>query len=213
MIILGLTGSIGMGKTTAAKMLRDIGVPVHCSDDAVHDALNKGGKAVSAVSQAFPAAYDKKSDSIDRKKLGKIVFEDDKKRAALEAILHPLVRESQDAFIKEQKKHGTSIVCLDIPLLYETGAEARTDYVMVVSAPKAVQKQRVLARPDMTEDKFEAILKTQLSDKEKRKRADFVIPTGVGMDHTRQHLTDTINKLKGGPPKKYESNRFPTHEF
>lgn len=213
MIILGLTGSIGMGKTTTAEMLKDMGIPVHCSDDAVHQALDKGGKAVAEVAKSFPSTYDKDTDSINRTKLGKIVFENDQKRAALEAILHPLVKDSQDKFIKDHKKQGTSIVCLDIPLLYETGAENRVDYVMVVSASQAIQKKRVLSRPGMTEEKYKAILKTQLSDEDKRKKADFVIPTGVSKDHTRQHLTDTINKLKGGPPKKYESNRFPTHEF
>jgi dephospho-CoA kinase len=213
MIIIGLTGSVGMGKSTAAGMLKDMGVPVHCSDEEVHSLLAKGGAGVGPVRALFPESYDKKSDSIDRAALGQIVFKDDEKKKALEDVLHPLVQKAQQKFIREQTKAGAEMVVLDIPLLYETGAESRLDYVLVVSAPSFIQKQRVMAREGMTEERFNAIVGSQMSDVEKRKRADFVIPTGAGKAYTRNELERVINKLKRGPSYKNESNRFPTHDL
>ena len=176
MTIIGLTGSIGMGKTTAAQMLRSLGVPVHCSDSAVHELLSPKGAAEQAVLAAFPSL----KAPIDRKALGKIVFEDTEKRERLEAILHPLVQQAQQAFIAKHRGLGVRIVALDIPLLFETGAETRVDITMVVTAPAHIQAARVMARPGMTEERFAAILSRQMPDAEKRERANYIINSGLG---------------------------------
>ena len=189
MIILGLTGSIGMGKSTAAKMLRELGVPTHESDSAVHELLAVGGAAEKAVLKAFPAL----TAPIDRKALGQIVFGNKAQLATLESILHPLVQTAQGQFIAAHT--DKSIVALDIPLLFETGAETRINKTIVVTAPAEIQAQRVLARPNMTQQKFTAILATQMPDKEKRTRADFVVETGVGFDDTMQQLKEILIQL------------------
>lgn len=196
MIIVGLTGSIGMGKSVATAMLRDMGVPVHCSDEAVHTLMGSNGAAVDVVADAFPGVLNKKDRSIDRRALGEQIFGHDEKRKKLEAIIHPLVVQSQARFIADNARLHTKIVVLDIPLLFETGAEARVDYTIVVSAPDFVQRQRVLARPHMTEEKFSTILNTQIPDFEKRRRTDFVVETGIGMAETRQALERIIKTLK-----------------
>jgi dephospho-CoA kinase len=144
--ILGLTGSIGMGKSTAAKMLRRMGVPVHCADEAVHKLLAAHGKAVRAIAKLFPPAFHKRTRAIDRKVLGAAAFADARVMKKLETILHPLVEKAERDFLKRAKMARAPVVVLDIPLLYETGAYQRVDAVMVVSAPAAVQKKRVLAR-------------------------------------------------------------------
>jgi dephospho-CoA kinase len=195
MIILGLTGSIGMGKSTAAAMFRDMGVPVHESDAAVHKLLAPGGACVAPVLQAFPEADDGQG-GIDRAALGRIVFNDAAARKRLEAILHPPVVRLQQEFIAAQKKQGAPVVVLDIPLLYETGAEKRVDYVIVVTAPPEVQRARVLAR-GLTEAQFHARLATQTPDAEKRKKADFVVQTGMGLDYTRAELRSILDRVKG----------------
>ncbi len=197
MIIVGLTGSIGMGKSVATSMFRDMGIPVHCSDEAVHALLGPQGDAVNAVDAAFPGVKNKRDNSIDRKALGAMIFGHDENRKNLENIIHPLVVASQKRFIAEQSKHQQSIVVLDIPLLYETGADARVDKVIVVSAPSFIQRQRVLARPGMTREKFEAIRASQMQDTEKRRRADYVVQTGIGRAYTRNALTRIIKQLKG----------------
>lgn len=194
MIVLGLTGSIGMGKSTAANMLRQLGIPVHESDAEVHTLLGQGGRGVEAVRAAFPKSYN--DGAIDRKKLGAIVFKDDEKRLLLESILHPLVREGQESFKRQARANGLDVVVLDIPLLYETGGEARVDKVIVVTAPFFVQKERVMARPGMDEARFHAILEKQIPDAEKCARADFVVHTGLGLAHTMQELKDVLSEVR-----------------
>jgi dephospho-CoA kinase len=211
MIVIGLTGSIGMGKTTAANMLRDMGVPVHDSDAAVHELLAAGGAGVAPVAARFPAAFDSKAQAIRRDVLGRLVFGDPEKRRALEEILHPLVRESQAVFIRGQQRAGIGIVALDIPLLFETGAENRVDCTVVVTAPYEIQRQRVLARPGMDEEQFQKRLASQMSDAEKRKRADFIVQTGVGFAHTRAELAQVLRLIREKGPGN-GNRRLPSHD-
>ena len=194
MIVLGLTGSIGMGKSTAARMLRRLGLPVHDADGVVHRLLAKGGAAVPAVAEAFPGV--ERDGAIDRQALGARVFGDGAALLRLEAILHPLVRRSQSAFLKRQVRQRRPIAVLDIPLLFETGAERICDKVIVVSAPALVQNARVLARPGMTADKLAAIQDQQMSDREKRRRADFVVPTGLRKADALRRLRKIVRLLR-----------------
>ncbi len=195
MIVLGLTGSIGMGKSGAAKMLRLMGVPVHDSDKAVHDALLPHGAAFQKVSKLFPSALNK--GMIDRKKLGAIVFDDKEALKKLEAILHPAAQAGQQKFIRSMRGKGRRVVCLEIPLLFETGADERVDYTITVSAPPAIQKRRVMARPGMTETKFKSILESQWPDAEKRAVSDFVVDTGMGYARTFRQLKNIVEFVKG----------------
>ncbi len=195
MIVLGITGSIGMGKSTLAAMLEEMGVPVHNSDMAVHEALSPGGAAFEEVAVTFPDAWDKKTHTIDRKKLGAIVFGDADKRKELEAIVHPAVWDSQNKFRMKYNRLGLKAVALDIPLLFETGAEERVDYTIVASAPFDIQRRRVLARPNMSEEKFAAILATQMPDNEKKRRADYVVETGMGLGHSRRALEKILREV------------------
>lgn len=194
MVILGLTGSIGMGKSTAAAMLRRLGVPVHDADATVHRLLGRGGKAVAAVAEAFPAVLE--DGAIDRARLGAAVFEDRAALRRLEAILHPLVRDDSRAFVKRQARRRVPLVCLDIPLLFETGGEHRCDAVLVVTAPALVQASRVLRRPGMTRARFEAIRAAQVADREKRRRADFVVTSGLGKRETLRRLAAIVRLLR-----------------
>lgn len=196
MKIIGLTGSIGMGKSFATAVLRGMDVPVHCSDEAVHELLGPDGAAVEAVAAVFPGVIDRRDNSIDRKALGALVFGHDENRKKLEAVIHPLVVAAQQRFIAAQSQRREPLVVLDIPLLYETGADARVDKIIVVSAPGFIQRQRVMARPGMTKEKFEAIRATQMPDAEKRRRADFVVQTGIGRAFTRRALTRIVQQLK-----------------
>lgn len=195
MIVLGITGSIGMGKSTLAAMLEGMGVPVHNSDTAVHEALSPGGAAFEEVAVTFPDAWDKKTHTIDRKKLGAIVFGHADKRKELEAIVHPAVWDSQNKFRMKYNRLGLKAVALDIPLLFETGAEERVDYTIVASAPFDIQRRRVLARPNMSEEKFAAILATQMPDNEKKRRADYVVETGMGLGHSRRALEKILREV------------------
>lgn len=194
MIVFGLTGSIGMGKSTAANMFKLQGVPVHDSDQAVHAALLPGGAAFEEVAVTFPEAWNKKSRIIDRQALGDIVFHDKAKLKKLEAILHPVAAASQKKFIQSMKAKGKRAVALEIPLLFETGAEARVDYTIVVTAPPAVQRRRVMARKNMNEEKFNRILESQMPDREKQARADFVVQTGMGLAVTFRELRKILKK-------------------
>ncbi len=211
MIVLGLTGSIGMGKSTAAEMLRDLGVPVHDSDVAVHQALGANGAGVQAVANLFPASYDVSTKAIDRKALGAIVFQKPDLKKQLEDILHPLVRDEQQKFLLEHRNNHVRLVALDIPLLYETGGETRVDKVIVVTCPYFIQRRRVLSRPGMTAEKFQNILASQMPDAEKKRRADFVVQTGLGRAHTYGRLKKIIHTLMTGPNHDPHRNDFPSH--
>ncbi|AEH85385.1 dephospho-CoA kinase [Mesorhizobium opportunistum] len=193
MIVLGLTGSIGMGKSTTAKMFAEAGVPVHDSDETVHRLY--AGKAAPLVEAAFPGTT--AAGVVDRARLGARVLGDPAALKQLEAIIHPLVRADADAFLARHRTAGESIAVLDIPLLFETGGRNRVDKVIVVTAPAEVQRQRVLARPGMTEEKLAAILAKQVPDAEKRRLADFVIDTGEGMDAARAEVDAIIAEFTG----------------
>jgi len=194
MIVLGLTGSIGMGKSTTAQMFIDEGVPVYDSDAAVHALYASGGAAVAPVEAAFPGVV--VDGAIARPSVGAGGVGHSEALAVLETIGHPLVGAHRIGFFEEAKAMGADIVVLDIPLLYETGGEKKVDKVVVVSAPADVQRERVLARPGMDVAKFEAILARQTPDAEKQARADFVIDTGRGLDAARDQVRDILTRLR-----------------
>lgn len=193
MILIGLTGSIGMGKSTVAQMFAEEGAPSFNSDDAVHALYAPGGAAVAPVSAAFPGVL--KDGGIDRTALSAQVVNDTAAIKRLEAIVHPLVAQAQQDFLAKQRAAGVKAAVLDIPLLFETGAERRVDKVVVVSAPAEIQRARVLARPGMTEEKFEQLLARQTPDAEKRERADFVIDTSGELDATRDQVRAVLDAL------------------
>jgi dephospho-CoA kinase len=190
MVILGLTGSIGMGKTTAAGMFRYLGLPVYDSDAAVHRLLGQGGRAVAAIGQAFPGVVE--DGAVNRKALGERVFGDPAALKKLEAIVHPLVRKVQEDFLKRAAARREKMVVLDVPLLFETHGDDVCDAVIVVSAPRFLQEARVLARGGMTPERLAAVLARQVSDSEKRRRADFVVPSGLGRALTLRRLKEIV---------------------
>jgi dephospho-CoA kinase len=195
LIILGLTGSIGMGKSTAAAMLRRLRVPLFDADQAVHRLLAPGGAAVRLTSDWFPGVVTE-GGAIDRMLLGRRVFADAAALTRLEGILHPMVAAEEKRFLRLARARREPLVVLDVPLLFETGAERRCDYVLVVSAPPLVERQRVLRRTGMTEIRLAAILEKQMPDREKRRRADFVVPTGAGRQATLRRLTAIVRLLR-----------------
>ncbi len=197
MFVLGLTGSIGMGKSAAATMLRRMGLPLHDADKAVHRLLAKGGAAVAAIEAAFPDVVI--DGAVDRQRLGAQVFEDRAALERLEAILHPAVRRAARAFLRQQARRGQDLVVLDIPLLFETGGEALCDAVIVVSAPRFVQQARVLSRPGMTPARLRAIQAKQMPDRDKRRRADFVVNTGLSKAETLRQLRAIVTLLRQRP--------------
>lgn len=196
MIILGLTGSIAMGKSTAAAMFRRLRVPVYDADQAVHRLLDHGGAAVPAIDRLFPGVV--ADGRVDRTLLGTRVFADTTLLHRLEQILHPLVREAREQFLARERRRGTPLVVLDIPLLYETGSERMCDAVAVVTAPLFLQWQRLRRRPNFSETRVVAILARQLPDAQKRRRADFVISSGLGRALTRQRITHIVAMLAHG---------------
>ena len=204
MVILGLTGSIGMGKTTTAAMARRLGVPVHDADAVVHRLLAAGGAAVSAVEAAFPGAV--RNGAVDRAALGAIVFADSAALGRLEAVLHPPVTASALAFLKRCAARRCPVAVLDVPLLFETGADRRCDGVLVVSAPALIQRQRVIRRPGMTAAKFAAILARQMPDAEKRRRADWVIPSGLGRGPALRALARAVTLARRSRGRKWPPN-------
>jgi len=193
MIILGLTGSIGMGKTTAANMFADNGVPVYSADDAVHQLYS--GRAAPLIEAAFPGTV--VDGTVDRTKLSSAVLGKPEALKKLESIIHPLVHEEEAAFLARARADGADIALIDIPLLFETGGQSRVDKVAVVSAPADIQRERVLSRAGMTEAKFEAILARQMPDVDKRARADFVIDSSGDFDETRAQIKAIISELRG----------------
>lgn len=195
MVVLGVTGSIGMGKSTLTRMIRDAGIPVHDSDAAVHRLMAPGGAAVEAIEQAFPGVR-RADGSIDRSLLGQRVFGNGDALRRLESIVHPLVRADKAAFLARHRRSRRSMVALDVPLLYETRGERDCDAVLVVSASPFLQRQRVLARPGMTVDRLRHVLQKQMSDAEKRRRADYVIPSGLGRAVARRALWKALRDLK-----------------
>lgn len=192
--ILGLTGSIGMGKSAVALMLREMGVPVFDADAAVHALQGPGGALVPAIEAAFPGTTG--PEGVLRQELGARVFGNPEALARLEAIVHPAVGRMREAFLIEHA--GQPIVVFDIPLLFEKGHGAGLDAVMVVSAPAAAQRARVLARPGMTPDKFAHILDLQVPDAEKRARADFIVDTGVTLEETRAQVAALVRRIRSG---------------
>ncbi|WP_313523983.1 dephospho-CoA kinase [Shinella sp.] len=192
MIVLGLTGSIGTGKSTTAAMFRDLGVPVHDADATVHDLYRN--EAVAPVAALFPEAL--KDGMIDRKVLSAILAQEPERFRDLEAVIHPLVRARETAFLETQRQKESALVVLDIPLLYETGGEKRVDKVVVVTCDAQTQRRRVLSRPDMTEEKFTLILSRQMPDAEKRARADFIVHTDAGLEAARKQVEEVIETLR-----------------
>ncbi|MBZ9861374.1 dephospho-CoA kinase [Mesorhizobium sp. CA12] len=201
MIVLGLTGSIGMGKSTTAKMFAEAGVPVHDSDETVHRLYS--GKAAPLVEAAFPGTT--QVGAVDRVKLAEKVLADPAALKRLEAIIHPLVRADADAFLAKHRAAGARLAVLDIPLLFETGGRSRVDKVVVVSASPEIQRERVLARPGMSEEKFSSILARQVPDAEKRRLADFIIDTGHGFDAARKAVEAIVAELSGEKSGKADS--------
>lgn len=196
MVIVGLTGSIGMGKSTTTAMFKEAGIPVYDADAAVHALYAPGGAAVAPIEAAFPGVV--KDGAVDRGELGARVLGDPAALKTLESIVHPLVGMNRIGFFEDAKAANADIVVLDIPLLFETGGQKNVDAVVVVSAPAELQRERVLARPGMSVEKFEAILAKQTPDAEKRERADFVVDTSRGLDAARDQVNAIIAKLRAG---------------
>jgi len=194
MKVLGLTGGIGMGKSTASNTFRRLGVPVFDADAAVHRLQGRGGRAVAPIAAAFPGTV--REGAVDREALRRAVLGDPAALNRLEGIVHPLVRAEERRFLGRARRAGRRIVVLDIPLLFETGGESRCDAVVVVSAPAAVQRARVLARRGMTPERLAAILARQTPDSEKRKRADFVIRTGLSRAHAQRAIRRLLKRFR-----------------
>jgi dephospho-CoA kinase len=193
MIVLGLTGSIGMGKSTTTAMFADEGALVWNADEAVHRLYASGGAAVGPVGEAFPGVV--ADGAVDRARLAEALGRDERAFRRLEAIVHPLVVAGRLSDLKAAAARGVRLAVLDIPLLFETGGDAAVDAVVVVTADAALQAERVLARPGMTRERFEAILARQLSDAEKRRRADFVIDTGHGLGAARDRVREIVGTV------------------
>jgi dephospho-CoA kinase len=199
MIVLGLTGSVGMGKSTTAQMFVAEGVPLFDADAAVHQLY--AGEAAPVIEREFPGTT--KNGTVDREKLSAFVVGKPEALSRLEKLIHPLVGKLRAKFMENAEKSGAKAVVLDIPLLFETGDPSKFHAVVVVSAPAEIQRERVLARPGMTAEKFEAILKRQTPDSEKRARADFVIDTGKGLDEARRQVREVLAQvLKPGWARK-----------
>ena len=197
MIIIGLTGSIGMGKSTTSDMFKALGVPVISSDETVHQLYS--GEAAPLIEAAFPGTAP--DGVVDRKILSEKLMAAPDEFKRLEAIIHPLVRAHEQRFLNDAAARNEKMVLLDIPLLFETGATERADVIVVVSCAPEIQRQRVLARPGMTEEKFEAILSRQTPDAEKRERADYVIDTGQGLEAAQQQVADIVAELSSAAAK------------
>lgn len=194
MITIGLTGSIGMGKSTTAEIFREVGIPVFDSDATVHALYSQGGGAVDAIEQAFPGATE--NGAVDRGRLSAMLSDDPAGFERLEAIVHPLVTEQRQVFLARAEAEGAPVVVFDIPLLFETGAENQVDVLVVVSAPEAVRRARVLQRPGMTEEKLDIIIARQTPDSIKRERADFIVETSSGVEDARRQVEEILDKIQ-----------------
>ncbi len=194
MLIIGLTGSIGMGKSETAAMFRRLDIPVFDADAVVHELYEAGGEAVGPIAEHFPEAVHEAA--VDRQKLAMLVLGDRDAIGILEGIVHPLVREREKDFLAKARDAGREMVVLDIPLLFESGGEGRVHKIIVVSAPASVQRTRVLARPGMTPSKFEAILEKQMPDSKKRERADFVVDTSVSLEDAFAQVSRIVAQLR-----------------
>jgi len=192
MFILGLTGSIGMGKSTTAQMFAEAGVPVQDADAVVHRLYE--GEATPLIEAAFPGTT--ADGKVDRVKLGQRVLGDTVAIKRLEQIVHPLVAAARERFLSEAERNGAAVAVLDIPLLFETKGDERCDAVVVVSAPADMQRQRAMARPGMTEQKLAAIMANQTADADKRQRADFLVDTSQGFDHARAQVRDILAQVR-----------------
>lgn len=198
MIVVGLTGSVGMGKTTTARMFADAGVPVFNADAVVHRLYE--GEAAPAIERVFPGTAG--AGAVDRAKLAERVVGDPAALARLEAIVHPLVRKAEEAFLADAEKKGAAVAVLDIPLLLEGDGDRRVDVVVVVSAPAEIQRARVLERPGMTAEKLDHLLARQMSDSQKRARADFVVDTGQGLESARKQVHNILEALSKRSPRR-----------
>ena len=196
MIVLGLTGSIGMGKSTTANLFAEAGVPVYDADAAVHRLYE--GEAVAAIEAAFPGTT--ANGKVDRNRLSAQVVQDPAAIKRLEEIVHPMLGASRQKFLRDAEQSGAPVAVIDVPLLFETGGEKRVDAVVVVTTTAELQRERILARPNMTEEKLEAILARQMPDAEKRKRAHFVVDTSHGLDPVRTRIRDILTEAAKMPP-------------
>jgi dephospho-CoA kinase len=198
MLIIGLTGSIGMGKSTTAKLFAEAGVPVYDADATVHRVYE--GEAAPAIEAAFPGTT--VNGKVDRSRLSERVVHDPAAIRRLEQIVHPMLRSHHQRFLEEAEKSGAPVAVVDVPLLYETGGETRVDAVVVVTTSPEIQRERILARETMTGEKLEAILARQLPDAEKRKRADFVVDTSHGLDPVRARIRDILDQVVKMPKRR-----------
>lgn len=206
MIVLGLTGSIGMGKSEASRGFRRLGIPVFDSDAAVHKVMRRNGRAVPRIAHEFP---DVVTDGvIDRQALGRHVFANPSSLRLLESIIHPMVRDEREHFLRRMRARRQPLVVLDVPLLFEGRGDKHCDYTVVVSAPHRVQRARVMARAGMTAEKLAGILRHQMPDAEKRRRADFVVPTGGSRRQSLRVIRGIVTMLRNAPPKR---RRLPRH--
>ena len=200
MITIGLTGSVGMGKSTTAAMFAEEGAPVYDADAEVHRLQAKGGAAVDAIEAEFPGVV--KDGAVDRGELGSRVFGDPEALKRLNGVIYPMLGAGRAAFFEKAERDGVDAVVLDIPMLFETGGEARMNVVVVVTAPEQIQRERVLARPGYDAARLDAILARQMHDAEKRARAHFVVDTGQGMDHAREQVRAIMAKIRSGDWKR-----------
>jgi dephospho-CoA kinase len=198
MLLLGLTGSIGMGKSTTAKLFAEAGVPVYDADATVH--MLYEGEAVPAIEAAFPGTT--ADGKVDRNKLSARVVHDPAAIKQLEQIVHPMLGASRQKFLDDAERSGAAVAVVDVPLLFETGGEKRVDAVVVVTTTPEIQRQRILARDNMTSEKLDAILARQLPDAEKRRRADFVVDTSDGTDPVRLRIRDILNEAVKMPQRR-----------
>ncbi|WP_298258355.1 dephospho-CoA kinase [Bradyrhizobium sp.] len=198
MIVLGLTGSIGMGKSTTANLFAEAGVPVYDADAAVHRLYE--GEAVAAIEAAFPGTT--ANGKVDRNRLSARVVHDSAAMRRLEEIVHPMLGASRHRFLQDAEQSGAPVAVVDVPLLFETGGEKRVDAVVVVTTSAELQRERILTRPNMTEEKLDAILARQMPDAEKRKRAHFVVDTSHGLDPVRLRIRDILAEAAKLPPRR-----------